>query len=57
MTTEHFQLQVIGSGVVDNIPASPLASLSQKTVVERSTVVGFSPNVVCLPGKKVTYSA
>ena len=58
MTTEHYDVLIIGSGEAGKYLAWTLAEAGRKTaLVERKLIGGSCPNIACLPSKNLIHSA
>ncbi len=58
MTTEQYDVLIIGSGEAGKYLAWTLAEAGRKTaLVERKLIGGSCPNIACLPSKNVIHSA
>src|SRR5215469_9470916 len=56
--TEHYDLLALGSGEAGKYIAWTMASAGKKAaVIERRYIGGSCPNIACLPGKNIIYSA
>ena len=58
VTTEQFDLIVLGCGEASKLSAWEFASQGQRVaVIERKYVGGACPNIACLPSKNIIYTA
>ena len=58
ISTEEYDLLVLGSGAGGKVLAGALAQKGQRAiVVERKWVGGSCPNIACLPSKNIIHSA
>jgi pyruvate/2-oxoglutarate dehydrogenase complex dihydrolipoamide dehydrogenase (E3) component len=58
MSTEQYDVIVLGGGTAGKVMAWTLAKEGKRTaVVERQYIGGSCPNIACLPSKNVIYSA
>src|SRR5580693_8882424 len=58
ISTEEYDLLVLGSGAGGKVLAGALAKNGQRAVVvERKYVVGSCPSIACLPSKNIIHSA
>src|SRR5580698_3583600 len=58
VTTEHYDIVVLGSGEAGKYLSWHMAAIGKKTLmIERRYIGGSCPNIACLPSKNVIQSA